>query len=65
MVTGEPDELLSVAQAAAELGRTPRAVQKYIQTGRLQAQKIGKVYVIRRRALEAVREIPRGRPRRT
>lgn len=42
------DEILSVAQAAQILGRTPETVRSAIRGKKLQAQKIGDSYIIRR-----------------
>jgi excisionase family DNA binding protein len=46
-------EFLSVAQAAEALGITRQAVLKRIRTGRLDATKVGRNYVIARRSLAA------------
>lgn len=55
-MTNSPD-FLSVAQAAAELHITERAVRHRIKAGALPAQKLGSgrtsAYVITREALEA------------
>lgn len=57
------DELISVAEAARELGKTPRAVQMYIKEGRIKARRVGGVNVIRLRDLEDVEDVPLGRPK--
>lgn len=53
------DDLLSVAQAAEELGRPNRTVHSWIATGKLHATKIGdgrtNAYVITRAELERVK----------
>jgi excisionase family DNA binding protein len=54
---------LSTAEAAEKLGRTVRAVQKMIEDGRLQAEKIGRDYIIYPEALENIKRLsPAGRP---
>jgi excisionase family DNA binding protein len=59
------DELLSVQAAAAELGVSPRRVQKLIQDGRLPAETLkgSNVLIIRAKDLERVRVRPTGRPK--
>ena len=55
---------LTVAQAAIELGVTPRRVTALITAGRLKATRIGKrLLVIQRRDLDAVRVRVLGRPK--
>jgi excisionase family DNA binding protein len=57
------DELLTTAQAAERLGLTVRAVQKMIESERLEAQKVGRDYLIRADALESIkRASAAGRP---
>jgi excisionase family DNA binding protein len=53
--------LITTEQAATELGVTRRRVQALIQSGRLKATKVGRVYVIRPKDLEAVRVRKPGR----
>lgn len=59
------DELLSVQAAAAELGVSPRRIQKLIQDGRLVAEvlKGSNVLIIRKKDLEPVRVRTTGRPK--
>ena len=47
------DKLLSVREAAAELGCTPSKVLKLIRQSKLTASKVGWVWTIRRSDLEA------------
>ncbi len=54
--------LLSTAEAAERLGLTIRAVQKMIEAGRLEAQKIGRDYVINPSSLENIPKSAAGRP---
>jgi excisionase family DNA binding protein len=55
-------ELLSTADAAARIGRTVRAVQKMIESGRLPAKKIGRDYLITVADLERLPMQRTGRP---
>lgn len=65
-------DVVTVAEAAAILGITPRAVQKRIEAGHLQAEKITKrLFLLSRSDVEQAREQGRlhpgpkpGRPRR-
>ena len=45
------NEFVSVAQAAELLGITSQAVLKRIRTGRLQATKVGRNYIVAREAI--------------
>lgn len=56
-------ELISVVEAAAKLGVTRERVGVLIRAGRLKAIKVGRVYVIQSRALEAVKVRKPGRPK--
>ncbi len=53
---------MTVTEAAALLQVTQRRVQALITAGRLKAKRIGKMYWIQPRALEAVRVRKNGRP---
>lgn len=55
-------EYISTEQAAKELGVTMRRVQAMIQAGRLKAEKLGGVWLIHPRDLDAVRDRKPGRP---
>ena len=55
---------LTVNQAAIELGVTPGRVRTLIASGRLKAEKVGPIYLIKPRDLAAVRERKPGRPKR-
>jgi excisionase family DNA binding protein len=55
-------DILSVVQAAAELGITRRRVNALIAAGRLPAAKVGKYYVVRRADLAKVKDRRPGRP---
>jgi excisionase family DNA binding protein len=56
------NKLLSVKEAASELGVNRQRVQALISSGRLPAQKVGSYYVIREADIELVRERKTGRP---
>lgn len=63
------DELLSVQEAAKELGLTKSSVQKMVESGKLPAQPVNEIvrgltgWAIRLKDLEKVRERPKaGRP---
>lgn len=59
----EKSELLSVKQAAERLGVSVPRVHQLIQDGRLEAQKIGRDYIISGDALAGdILERPTGRP---
>lgn len=49
-------DLMSVAEAATELGVTRARVNQLIDSGAIIAQKIGRSYVIRRDELEKARQ---------
>ncbi len=55
-------KLLSVIEAAKQLGISRIRVNQLINSGRLPAQKIGRSYIIRESDLELVRERTPGRP---
>jgi excisionase family DNA binding protein len=55
-------DLLSVTEAAKELGISGRRVHALISDGRLPAEKIGSQYVIKKADLEKVKKRPVGRP---
>jgi excisionase family DNA binding protein len=57
--------MISVAEAARELGISARRVRQLIEAGRLAARKVGKVYVVDSRALEAVRVRTVGKPKKS
>jgi predicted transcriptional regulator len=59
------EKLLSVADAARELGITPARVRYYIKEERLDASHVGHAYVIRESALKAFAAArrPAGRPK--
>jgi len=52
----ELPELVTVAEAAEELGVTPRTIQRRIQRGELEAEMPGNEWLIPRRALDEYRE---------
>lgn len=54
--------LLTVEQAAEELGLHPKTVLRYIREGRLAAARVGKAYRIRRADLDAFIGFSRGAP---
>jgi excisionase family DNA binding protein len=53
----------TTSSAARELGVTPGRVRAMIAAGRLQATLVGRDWLIRPKALEAVRDRRPGRPR--
>lgn len=56
-------DLLTVSEAASELGVSVRRVHQFIQEKRLPAEKLGSYYVIKQEDLELIRERKRtGRP---
>lgn len=56
-------KLLTTKEAAETLGVTVRRVQAMIKDGRLQAEKLGRDYVVKESDLDAVRERKAGRPK--
>ena len=57
--------MLTTAEAAEELGITVRRVRALITAERLKATKFGRDWAIRPVDLNAVRDRPPGRPRKT
>ena len=57
-----PVNRLTAAQAATELGVTKRRVIALIEAGRLKAERLGNMFVIKPSDLDAVRERKNGRP---
>lgn len=55
-------DLLTVDQAAGELGVTSRRVRALIADERLPAQKVGRDWLIRSKDLDKVRDRKPGRP---
>jgi len=55
---------LTVEEAAAQLGVSPRRVRQYIAEGRLKARKMAGVHIISSRSLAAFERRPPGRPAR-
>ena len=58
-------DLLTVSEAANELGLSPRRVHDFINEGRLPAEKFGSYYLIKRADLELVKNRTTGRPKKT
>ena len=58
--------MLSVKQAAEQLGITPPLVRRYCEQGRIKAEKVGRDWVITQAALNSfARKVRRvGRPKR-
>jgi len=54
---------LTTGEAAESLGVTPQRVRALILAGRLNAQKLGRDWLIAPADLESVRHRPPGRPR--
>ena len=61
-VCGMNTTLITTAEAAAKLGLTVRAIQKMIEAGRLEAQKVGRDYLIDPNALGDIPKQAAGRP---
>lgn len=59
--TGRPEDLMSVTQAADELGITRAAVHDALREGRLKGQQIGNAWVLNRADVAAYRERVRSR----
>jgi excisionase family DNA binding protein len=55
--------LISVTEAAKRLNVTPTRIRAMISSGRLKATKVGNVWVISPKDLEAVKDRKVGRPR--
>jgi len=53
VATNTPDELISVRQAAAECGRNPETIRRWIWSGKLPAEKLGNQLFVKRIALES------------
>ncbi len=62
MADNHDRELLSLTEAARELGLSWQATHRWIRYGNLRAERVGNFYVIRRTALEAFREWWRANP---
>ena len=58
------DDIISVKEAAKELGVSPRRMLTFIYDGRLPARKMGHDWVIQKQDLEPLRVRPTGRPKR-
>lgn len=50
-------KVYSLQEVANLVERTPASIRNYVVAGRVEAQKIGNVYVISERGLEQAREI--------
>jgi excisionase family DNA binding protein len=55
--------VLTVTEAAARLGVTPRRVQALIQAGRLKATRFGRAWQLREATVAAFKRQPEGWPR--
>lgn len=53
---------VSVTEAAAQLGVSVRRVRQLCEAGRLKADRIGRAWLIDRKALERFKPLPPGRP---
>lgn len=49
---GEKKEFIPLALAAEEIGRNRRTIERWIQSGKFKAYKLGKYYMIERNYLE-------------
>jgi excisionase family DNA binding protein len=58
-------KIISTAEAARRLGVTPNRVRMLIEAKRLKATKLGNVWVINPKDLDAVTKRKPGRPRKT
>lgn len=56
-------KVIGTTEAASRLGVSPNRVRALIESGRLQAQKVGREYAINPSDLNAVRKRTPGRPR--
>ena len=56
-------KIISTAEAARRLGVTPNRVRALIEAKRLKATKLGNVWVINPKDLDAVKDRKVGRPR--
>ena len=59
---GDEIKLLSVAEAAAQLGITRARVNQFINENRLPAQRIGRSFVIKEEDLSLIENRKTGRP---
>lgn len=57
--------IISTTEAAERLNVTPSRVRKMIDSGRLKATKVGSVWLIDPKDLEAVKDRKVGRPRKS
>ncbi|MCI0440963.1 MAG: helix-turn-helix domain-containing protein [Chloroflexi bacterium] len=53
----EPNNNLTLQEAARELGRSLEQVRRYVREGKLSARKIGMQWFVERRALEAFKGV--------
>ena len=60
-----PMKIISTAEAAKRLGVTQNRVRALIETKRLKATKVGNVWVIDPKDLDAVKDRKVGRPRKS
>jgi excisionase family DNA binding protein len=60
--TDDTPAYLTIADAARELGITPRRVRQLCVKGRLKARKLGRDWLILPHDLDAARDRPTGRP---
>lgn len=56
------DDQMTLSQAAELVGRTKRALQYHVESGRLPAVLLDGRYYVRESDLDLVRDVPRGRP---
>jgi excisionase family DNA binding protein len=56
-------KLISTKEAARIIGVSQRRVQQFVTQGRLQAQKIGGVWLVNPDGLDKVRNLKNGRPK--
>lgn len=54
MLEGDYPLLLTVQQAAKKVGKSEKTIRRWIQSGRLEAEQPGGVYLIKREALTAL-----------
>jgi len=64
-MANNPQDLVSVTEAAERLGVTRGRVAQLISSGRLPAAKVGHIFVIRVQDLKLVKDRPPGRPSKT
>ena len=55
-------DYLTVAQAAERLGTSAQMVRRWIRDGSLDAERVGRMYLLRPGSVQRFKRLPRGRP---